>query len=309
MSNKKIKVESVEILVVSNKDGDYISLTDMVKNYENNHVLIGNWLRKKDTIEYLGLWERLNNPNFKLIEFDEFRSKSGLNRFTLSPKQWIESTDAIGITSKAGKNGGTFAQKDIAFHFAMWLSPEFQLLIIREFQRLKDEENKLKGSEWDYRRFLSKVNYRVQTDSIKDHILPTAKVAKDKEWIVYALEADLLNVVVFGCTAKEWKEANPKLAIEGYNLRDYADLHQLTIISNLESYNSIMIGQGIDKNTRFHNLKAAAIHQLASLRANETRMIDEIQSPLIRNATSGFDTQLSGLLAVPPPKKDKDKKA
>lgn len=306
---KKIKVNDVEILIISENNNDYISLTDMVKLYENNHIIIGNWLRKKDTIEYLGIWERLNNPNFKLIEFDEFRQKAGSNRFTLSPKQWIETTDAVGITSKSGKNGGTYAHKDIAFHFAMWLSPEFQLLIVKEFQRLKDDENKLKGLEWDYRRFLTKVNYRVQTDSIKDHILPTMRVSKDKEWIVYANEADLLNVAVFGYTAKEWKEANPNLVLQGYNMRDYADLHQLTVLANLESYNSILIQDGVDKTRRFNNLKAVATYQMSKLKSSEKRRIEELQSPLVQGGEidNTFNSELKGLLSVPPPPK-KEKK-
>ncbi len=262
----KINVKGNEITIISHNNGDYISLTDMVRNTENNHVIIGNWLRKKDTVEYLGIWERLNNPNFKLIDFDEFRINAGSNRFALSPKQWIEKTDSIGILSKSGRYGGTYAHKDIAFHFAMWLSPEFQLIIVKEFQRLKEEENKHQNLQWDYRRFLSKVNYRIHTDAVKENIIPThPNLSPEKEAYVYANEAEILNVSVFGITSKQWREDNPKEDQQGFNIRDLANIPQLTVLANLENLNAHLISEGNSPKERFEKLKIASIKQLKSL--------------------------------------------
>ena len=262
----KINVKGNEITIISHNNGDYISLTDMVRNTENNHVIIGNWLRKKDTVEYLGIWERLNNPNFKLIDFDEFRINAGSNRFALSPKQWIEKTDSIGILSKSGRYGGTYAHKDIAFHFAMWLSPEFQLIIVKEFQRLKEEENKHQNLQWDYRRFLSKVNYRIHTDAVKENIIPThPNLSPEKEAYVYANEAEILNVSVFGITSKQWREDNPKEVQQGFNIRDLANIPQLTVLANLENLNAHLISEGNSPKERFEKLKIASIKQLKSL--------------------------------------------
>ncbi|MFA6923895.1 MAG: KilA-N domain-containing protein [Bacteroidales bacterium] len=262
----KIFVKQTEITIIVQGETDYISLTDMVKNMPNNYSVIGHWLRLKDTIEYIGLWEKLNNPNFKLTEFGEFIQNAGSNRFTLSPQQWINKTNAIGIISKSGKYGGTYAHKDIAFHFAMWLSPEFHLLIVKEFQRLKEQEQKLLNPEWDYRRFLSKVNYRLQTDSIKENIIPHYNnLSKEQETYIYANEAEMLNVAVFGITSKQWRENNSKATMEGYNIRDYADVLQLTVIANLETLNSHLIKQQISPKERLEKLKAEATSQLKSL--------------------------------------------
>lgn len=276
----KINVKGLDITVISNNGNDEICLTDMVKNMENNNVIISNWMRQKNTLEYLSLWERMYNPNFKLIEFDELTKDAGLNRFTMSPKKWIETTGAIGISSKSGKNGGTYAHKDIAFHFGLWLSPEFNLLLIKEFQRLKDEEAKRLNSEWDYRRFLSKANYSLHTDAVKKHVIPSMNLEKEKEWIVYANEADLLSVAVFGYTAKQWKEANPGLHLKGLNMRDIADAHELLVLSNLEGYNAILIEKGFDKYQRLIELRKAGVTQLQSLRKS-IYTEDKIKSPYL----------------------------
>ncbi len=198
----KLQVEGIEINIQSKNDVDYISLTDMAKSQHEN-IIITKWLSLKNTIEYLGEWEAMFNKDFNYIEFGTIKNTAGGNNYVLSVKEWIEKTNAIGINAKAGRYGGTYAHKDIAFQFGMWISPRFQLLLVKEFQRLKEEEQKRLGSEWDYRRFLSKANYKIHTDSIKEHILPDLNLDKDKEWIVYANEADILNVALFGMTAKQ----------------------------------------------------------------------------------------------------------
>lgn len=276
----KINVKGLDIKVISKNNNDYICLTDMVKEMDSNHVIISNWLRQKNTLEFLSIWERLNNPDFKLIEFDELSKDAGLNRFTMSPKKWAETTGAIGITSKSGKYGGTYAHKDIAFHFGLWISPEFNLLLIKEFQRLKDEESKGLGQVWDFRRFLTKTNYRIQTDAIKDVLIPLKNLPKDKEGVVYAEEADLLYVAMYGYTSKQWRENNPELALKGHNLRDYADTHQLIVLNNLETFNAELIRNGIQIRDRLVLLRKAAIQQLKSI--GKSKQIEDhfIESPL-----------------------------
>lgn len=303
----KIVVDGAEITLLKQGENDYFSLTDIVKNFENNHILIGNWIRKKDTLEYLGIWERIHNQGFKLIEFDEFRENAGTNRFTLSPQQWIAKTDAIGIISKSGRYGGTYAHRDIAMHFAMWLSPELQLLIVKEFQRLKENEAKLINHEWDYRRFLSKVNYRLHTDAIKDIIIPQYQnLPKEEEGYIYANEAEMLNMAVFGMTSKRWKMSNPEMVLRGLSLREIATIPQLTVLANIETYNAILLKQGLSAKDRLEKLKEEAVSQLKSL-ANY-KFEYPIDSPKLieyqQNAT--FDQKLKGLLKVPPPKKDKE---
>ena len=301
---QKITINNTEISILTQFDKDFICLTDMVKNMENSHILIGNWLRKKDTIEYLGIWESLNNPFFKLIEFDEFKKNAGLNRFTLSPKNWIEKTNAIGIISKSGKYGGTYAHKDIAFNFAMWISPALQLLIIKEFQRLKEEEAINKNINWDYQRFLAKTNYTIQTDSIQKNIITALNIEKDKEGIIYAEEADLLNLAVFGMKAKQWREENQTLALKGLNIRDAANINQLTVISNLQSYNAILIEQNIDKLERFKKLSHTAQTQLISLSKQLYTYSIESPNKVKYEESSTFENTLKAVLTVPPPKKD-----
>ena len=217
------------------------------------------------TVEFLGLWEQLNNPNFKGIEFDAFRIESGSNSFTLTPKRWIESTNAIGITSKSGRYGGTYAHKDIAFEFASWLSPTFKLYLITEYQRLKEVETNEYNLEWNVKRILSKTNYFIHTDAVKNYILPNKNYEKGTEWLTYAEEADLLNVALFNCTAKDWREANPELSKKSMNIRDIASINELAILSNLEALNAEMIKENIIKEERFLRLREIAKYQLSVL--------------------------------------------
>ena len=223
------------------------------KESERPDMVIQNWLRNKDTIEFLGLWESLNNANFNPIEFEGFRKNAGTNRFSLTPKVWIESTNAIGIISKAGRYGGTYAHKDIAFEFGTWISPAFKLYLIKEYQHLKEIESNQYNIEWNVNRVLSKANYQLQTDAINKYIIPNLTISQKKEWI-YADEADMLNVVMFGCTAKQWREANQQRAINGENIRDMASINELAILSNMENLNSTLIKQGIDRRRRIRIL-------------------------------------------------------
>ncbi len=244
---------------------EYISLTDIAKykSDEPNDV-IRNWLRSKDTIEFLGLWEQLNNSNFKPVEFDGFRKQAGLNAFTLSPQKWIENTGAIGIVSKSGRYGGTFAHSDIAFEFASWVSAEFKLYIIKDYKRLKQEENTRLSLNWNLNRTLSKINYRIHTDAIKETIIPP-HLTKEQSAIIYATEADVLNMALFGKTAKQWRIENP--SAKG-NMRDMATLEQLLVLANLESLNAEFIKMGLSQNKRLLQLNQTAISQLKSLLKN-----------------------------------------
>lgn len=269
MSRKtsSILVQDVPVTVMSIDQRDYISLTDMAKartDARRAADVIKNWLRARSTLEFLGTWEIMYNPDFKVVEFDHFKSEAGLHTFTLSAKEWIESTHAIGMYVQAGRYGGTYAHKDIAFEFGSAISPIFKLYLLKEYQRLKDEENDRLKLEWDAKRFLSKNNYLIHTDAIKNYVLPRSNHSKSTEWLVYADEADLLNVALFGCTAKEWRDANPVLAAK-QNIRDFASIAQLTVLSNLETHNAEMIKQGIDKAERFDRLKQIAEYQLRVL--------------------------------------------
>lgn len=269
MSRKtsSILVQNVPVTVMSIDQRDYISLTDMAKartDARRAADVIKNWLRARSTLEFLGTWEIMYNPDFKVVEFDHFKSEAGLHTFTLSAKEWIESTHAIGMYVQAGRYGGTYAHKDIAFEFGSAISPIFKLYLLKEYQRLKDEENDRLKLEWDAKRFLSKNNYLIHTDAIKNYVLPRSNHSKSTEWLVYADEADLLNVALFGCTAKEWRDANPVLAAK-QNIRDFASIAQLTVLSNLETHNAEMIKQGIDKAERFDRLKQIAEYQLRVL--------------------------------------------
>jgi len=241
------------------KDGvEYICITDIAKYKGNDRAahIIGNWIRNRNTVEFLGIWEQLNNPSFKVLEFEDFKKQAGLNSFTLTPKQWIESTNAIGLISKAGRYGGTYAQKDIAFEFASWISVEFKLYLIKEFQRLKETEFQQLG--WDIRRNLAKVNYLIHTDAIKENLLPD-KLTPQQIAVVYATEADLLNMALFGVTAKQWRDANP--ALTG-NMRDHANVYQLVCLANMESLNAHFIEQGTPQSERLEKLNALAIRQM-----------------------------------------------
>lgn len=267
MKRKNIIVKGTEIAIYQNEQADYISLTDIArfKDAHETDDIVKNWLRNRNTIELLGFWEQIHNPSFKPVEFDGFRKQAGLNSFTLTPKKWIESTNAIGITSKSGRYGGTFAHKDIALEFASWISIEFKLYIIKEFQRLKEEESKYQKLEWSFHRTLAKVNYHIHTDAIKENLIPK-ELSKSQINFVYATEADLLNMALFGLTAKQWRDANPK--IEG-NIRDAATIEQLVVLSNLESINSVLINQKISQPERLMKLNEIAISQMKSLLNNK----------------------------------------
>jgi len=260
----KINVEGSEISIIAIDDKDYISLTDMVRNIENGLALIEKWLRNKNTIEFLGIWEEMYNPDFNSLEFEGIKNEAGLNRFVLSVKQWVEKTNSIGIVAKAGRYGGTYAHKDIAFEFASWVSPYFKLYLIKEFERLKEEEQKKLG--WDIKRNLAKINYRIHTDAIKNNLIPE-KLPKEKINFIYANEADILNMALFGMTAKEWRDENPNL--KG-NIRDYADISQLVCLSNLENLNAVFINEGMKQSDRLGKLNSIAIEQMKILSEAET---------------------------------------
>jgi len=266
MRNKKINVKNIEIVLFKKSQGDYISLTDIAryKDKERSDYIVQNWLRNYETIEFLGIWEMIYNPNFNSIEFDGFKNKAGSNSFSLTPKRWIEKTNAIGIISKSGRYGGTYAHKDIAFEFASWISAEFKLYLIKEFQRLKIEENERLVLGWDVKRMLTKINYRIHTDAIKENLIPE-KISKTQENIIYANEADVLNMALFGMTAKDWRDKNPKLA---GNVRDYADVTQLVCLANLENINAEYIRAGLSQKERLIKLNESAISQMKSLLGN-----------------------------------------
>jgi hypothetical protein len=258
---QKIIVKGSEIAVIKFRGDDYISLTDMVKNFGDESIIY-NWLRNRNTIEFLGIWEQIYNPDFKPLEFDRFKTQAGLNRFTLSPKKWVDATNAVGIVSKAGRyGGGTYAHRDIAFEFGSWLSAEFKLYLIKEFQRLKEDETKRLQLGWNLQRTLAKVNYHIHTDAIKEKLIPQA-LTKTQINLTYANEADMLNVALFGMTAKEWRDANP--ALDG-NIRDHAQIEQLVVLSNLESLNAVLIHQSLPQHERLKQLNAIAITQMKSL--------------------------------------------
>jgi len=260
----KIDVQGRIISVASIRESDYISITDIAKyrSPDTPADIIKNWLRSRSTIDFLGLWEKLNNPNFKLVEFDQFKREAGNNYFVLSPQKWIESTNAVGLVSRAGRTGGTFAHKDIAFEFASWISSEFKLYLITEFQRLKEKESKQIG--WDVHRTLTKINYRIHTDAIKQNLIP-AEITKQQANNIYASEADVLNMALFGTTAKDWRDTNPKL--QG-NIRDYANVSQLVCLSNLENLNAVFINEGMSQSKRLVKLNKIAIQQMKLLIEN-----------------------------------------
>ena len=275
MAKKKIiRVESFEIVLYSQNDADFISLTDMARYRDNERTnyIIQNWLRTRNAIDFCGLWEQINNPGFKRIEFDAFRNESGLNSFTLTPQRWIESTNAIGIVSKSGRYGGTFAHRDIAFEFASWISPEFKLYLITEFQRLKADESDRLKLEWSFQRTLAKVNYHIHTDAIKENLIPS-ELTKNQISFVYADEADLLNMALFGKTAQQWRGENP--TADG-NIRDMATIEQLVVLSNLESINAMLIHQGLTQPERLRQLNQMAITQMNSL-LNHRKTIDKLK--------------------------------
>ncbi|MBT7592689.1 MAG: KilA-N domain-containing protein [Candidatus Scalindua sp.] len=262
----KINVKGKDITIFSQKEDDYICITDIAryKSSDRTDDLIRNWLRNRNTIEFMGIWEHLNNPGFKPVEFDGFKKLAGLNSFTLTPKQWIEKTNAIGLISKSGRYGGTYAHKDIAFEFASWISVEFKLYLIKEFQRLKNEEQKQLG--WDIKRNLAKINYRIHTDAIKENLTPE-KLTKEQTNNVYATEADILNMALFGLTAKDWRDTNPD---KKGNIRDYANVSQLVCLSNLENLNALFINDDMSQKERLEKLNKIAIDQMRILIDNKS---------------------------------------
>ena len=282
----KIKVADVEITVIKTGKEDYISLTDMIKAKDGD-FFIADWLRNRNTLEFLSIWEKLNNPGFNYGEFAIIKNQAGLNSFKISAKEWCQRTNAIGVVAKAGRYGGTYAHKDIAFEFGAWISPAFKLYLIKEFQRLKEQESGQSNYQWDFRRFLSKVNYRIQTDSIKENLIPLANISKEQEGIIYANEAELLNLALFGITAKEWKKQNAQLRSEGLNIRDLADIPQLTVLANLESHNAEFIRQGMPAKERLMRLREIVIIQLKSLRSID--YVHSIDSPHTGSASSDIE--------------------
>jgi hypothetical protein len=262
---KKINIEGTEITIVSQLKDDYISLTDMAKS-QLQDVVILKWLSLKSTIEYLGEWEALYNPDFNYTEFGTIKNEAGSNNFVLSVKNWIEATNAIGLTAKAGRYGGTYGHKDIAFHFGMWISPKFQLLLVKEYQRLKDDESNRLNLQWNFQRTLAKVNYKIHTDAIKEKLIPSELNSKQTS-AIYATEADVLNMALFGKTAKQWREENTN---EKGNIRDFASIQQLVVLSNLESINAMLIHQDISQKNRLMQLNKMAIAQMKSLVENIT---------------------------------------
>jgi hypothetical protein len=269
--NKTINVKGTKITIIKQGDAgyDYISLTDMLKAKDGD-FFISDWLRNRNTVEFLGIWERIYNPNFNYGEFAIIKSKAGLNNYKISVKEWVEKTKAIGLKAAAGRHGGTYAHKDIAFEFGMWISAEFKIYLIREFQRLKEDENNRQNLEWNLQRTLAKINYRIHTDAIKEKLIPF-ELTKEQINMEYASEADLLNVALFGITAKTWRGQNKELA---GNIRDYASIEQLVVLSNLESINALLIREGFSQEDRIQKLNNTAIVQMKSLLTNnETKKL------------------------------------
>lgn len=259
-----INVQGSAITILSQKDDDFICLTDMAKKFGGDD-LIYSWMRNRNTLEFLGIWEQIHNPEFKGGEFDTFKKEAGLNSFRLTPKKWVDATNAIGIQSRAGRyGGGTYAHKDLAFEFGSWLSPEFKLYLIKEFQRLKEDENRRLSLEWNLNRTLAKINYRIHTDAIKENIIPP-DITKEQQQIIYASEADVLNVAMFGKTALQWRKENP--GKEG-NIRDYCSIEQLLVLANMESMNAEFIRMELPQSDRLKKLNTIAIQQLKSLTTN-----------------------------------------
>lgn len=232
-------------------------------------------MRNRNTVEFIGLWESLHNPDFKGVEFDRFGKEAGLNSFNLTPKKWITATNAIGIYSKSGRYGGTYAHKDLAFEFGSWISPMFKLLLLKEFQRLKEQENNQYNLEWSVKRLLAKTNYEIYTEAIKDHIIPKSNYTKNKEWLLYAEEADILNVAIFNCSAKDWRTANPEHVKKRLSIRDFASINELVVLSNMENINAVLIEKGVDKSERLKELIRLSKKQLKAL--DSVRIIKSIK--------------------------------
>jgi hypothetical protein len=279
----KVQVQGIDITVDKRGSEDFISLSDIASGFEGGSALIEKWIRNKNTIEFLAVWEQINNPSFNSPEFEGIKNEAGTNRFIISVKQWIQKTGAIGVTATAGRYGGTYAHRDIATEFCSWLSPAFKLYLLKEFQRLKELESQQSDSEWNLKRVLSKVNYRIHTDSIKEHLIPSLNIRKEKEGFVYADEAEMLNVALFGMTSREWKQNNPELTLQGYNIRDAANLYQLTVLSNLESYNSVLLKDGYPKEARLYKLRVMAVEQLSSFYKSNNQSLEALHNPKVQD--------------------------
>jgi KilA-N domain len=283
MENRAIEVKGIKIKISERASEDYISLTDMgASGSQRPALVIANWIRNKDTIEFLGLWEQLFNPNFKVLEFEDFMRQAGSNKFAISPQDWIAKTNAIGLVSKSGRGGGTYGHRDIAFEFGAHISPTFRLLLIREFQRLKQQESERLNQEWEVRRVLAKVNYGLHTHYVKSQLIDRWDVAKVNEALVYASEADLLNLALFGCTAQQWRTINPELVAKGLNIRDAATLHELTVLSNIESYNAILLRNGVTSEFRLRELQRTAEQQLTIFEEINKFALEQLQSPHLK---------------------------
>ena len=285
-----LKVKGIDIAMTKVNESDFISLTDMIKAKDGD-FFISDWLRNRNTLEYLAAWESLNNPSFNYGEFAIIKDKSGLNNFKISVKEWVARTGAIGLTAKTGRYGGTYAHTDIAFNFGMWISPIFQLYIVKEYQRLKEIESNQYNLEWNVKRLLSKANYRIHTDAIDKYMIPKLSSSQRKEW-VYSDEADLLNIVMFGCTAKQWREANPKRALKGENLRDIASINDLAILSNLETLNAMLLKHGLPKKERARILIETAKEQKKVLDSvNFMNSIKKVNDTTFLDAQKVLDTK------------------
>lgn len=273
--NSIINANGLDIRISSINEDDYISLTDIAKkqNPEFPADVVKNWLRSRNTIEFLGVWEQLNNPNFKLVEFDQFRNEAGLNSFVLSPQKWIKTTNAIGMISKSGRYGGTYAHSDIAFEFASWISPAFKLYLIKDYQRLKSDESHKKAIEWNVKREIAKTNYRIHTDAIKENLIPPNLTKKEINY-TYASEADIINMALFGMTAKQWRANNEK---SKGNIRDDASIEQLIVLSNLETMNAQFIKEGLSQDERLYKLNQIALYQMKSLLSNTSKSIERLK--------------------------------
>ncbi|MCA6363408.1 MAG: KilA-N domain-containing protein [Bacteroidetes bacterium] len=291
----KIKVKGHDISIIKFQNEDYICLTDMLRSKEGD-FFITDWLRNRNTLEFLSIWESVNNPTFNYGEFAAIKSRAGLNSFKVSVKEWVARTNATGIIAKTGRYGGTYAHRDIAFEFGSWISPEFKLYLIKEFQRLKDRESKAHNQKWHYGRFLSKINYRLHTDAIQESLIERFQLTPAQAKIIYSDEAELLNMAVFGITSVEWRRQHPKETKLGQNIRDLANLYQLTVLANLESYNSILIQQGVPAGVRYDALCAAAKQQLDAL--NKLKHIAPVDSPMWNENKEG-DEDAGALVASP----------
>lgn len=290
--SKTITVEGVEITVSNHQESSYISLTDIAKGKDGSD-LIKSWMRSKYTIEYLGTWEGINNPDFKGDEFVTFMAQAGRNTFNMTPSKWVKATGAVGIISRPGKNGGTFAHKDIAYEFASWLSPKFKLFLIKEFDRLKEIEQKQNDLNWSVKRTLAKVGYHIQTDAVKTHIIPVSRLPRPKQGIEYANEADVLNIALFGKTAKQWRIENPNLHKQGRNIRDTASINELYVLNSIETLNAIMIQQKMPRGIRAIKLGKIVDHQLTVLNQS-TNFLDSLKRTAEDMGMNDEDQKLLG---------------